>query len=411
MNDKVAEWNTFFDQTFEFAKRTILEWYRLGRDGSGPPETLAIRKATILLPCPVRIAELKIDKEKHGHIRDELCQVIRYDFSRLGTKADVDYCGVVDTCDKERLKELLVKRFDLNEGVFDDFYRDFRTIGWCDDETTFSVQSPLYDVRSNFRKFANDFALLFLESYLAEKIRQASGQAVDWSSKFNLPPDPILPMSDIAKMDETLAAFLPFPESAGIEQLQKDICGIQLIPSVPGDVKEIFQHAKKLHIYGFFHYIFFTISQHYAYLALESAIKNRYYLSFGDVNVLANKKGETVRIGRIDHQVVWDLCRRRRGWRMEELTVNGEKFAANTRGLLDWLVKNKIATEWERKLCAKGMNLRNVMSHLTHPLVFPPSYSVRALRFVADIINRLYLSCPPRTHVNSSMVFRVDYTP
>lgn len=96
---------------------------------------------------------------------------------------------------------------------------------------------------------------------------------------------------------------------------------------------------------------------------------------------------------------------------MEELTVNGEKFAANTKGLLDWLVKNKIATEWERKLCAKGMNLRNVMSHLTHPLIFPPSYSVRALRFVADIINRLYLSCPPRTQVNSSKVFRVDYTP
>ncbi|MCJ7633494.1 hypothetical protein MUP77_14045, partial [Candidatus Bathyarchaeota archaeon] len=116
MNDKVAEWNTFFDQTFEFAKKTILEWYRLERDGSGSPETLAIRKATTLLPCPVRIAELKIDEEKHGHIRDELCQVIRYDFSRLGTKADVDYCGVVDACDKKRLKELLVKRFDLNEG-------------------------------------------------------------------------------------------------------------------------------------------------------------------------------------------------------------------------------------------------------------------------------------------------------
>jgi len=75
---------------------------------------------------------------------------------------------------------------------------------------------------------------------------------------------------------------------------------------------------------------------------------------------------------------------------MEELTINGEKFAANTKDLLDWLVKNKIATEWERKLCAKGMNFRNIMSHLTHPLVFPPSYSVRALSFVADIINRLF---------------------
>jgi hypothetical protein len=410
MNDIVAEWNTFLDQMFDLAKRTIFEWYKVERDGSGSPETLAIRNAATLLPCPVRIADLKVDKEKHGHIKDELCQVIRYDFSRLGTKADVDYCGVVDACDKERLKELLIKKFDLTEGFFDDLYRDFRTTGWWNGGTALYVQLPLYDVRSNLRQFANDFTHLFLDSYLTEKIRQASGQAVDWSSKFNLPSDTILPLSDIVKMDETLAAFLPAPESAGMEQLQKDICSIQLIPSVPGDVKEIFQHAKKLHIYGFFHYIFFTISQHYAYLTLESAIKNRYCMSFGDTNVLTNKKGETVEMGKIDHQDVWDLCHRR-GWRMEQLTINGEKFAATTKDLLDWLVKSKIATEWERKLCAKGMNFRNIMSHLTHPLVFPPSYSVRALSFVADIINRLYLSSPPRTNDKSRKVFRVDYTP
>jgi len=411
MDNKEAEWTDFFDRMFSEAKKIVFERYKLEKDGSGPPETLAIREVVDKFLCPVRIAEIRIDIEKHRHIKDEVCQIIRYDFSQLGVaQRTVEYYNTVDAMDSEKLRELLVKKFDLNEISFEDFYRDFRTTGWCDDEASFYVQFPLYDIKKNPRKFVFDFLAYPFDSFLG-KMRQKFGRGVDWNSKFELKPDPILPISEITKMDKTTGAFLPFSEGASIEKLQEDICNIQLIPNVPGDVKTVFRHAKNLHIYGFFCYNFFAISQHYAYLALESAIKNRYYQSFGKENTLENEKGETVKVGSIDHQTIIDFCRTTKGWNYRKVKINGEKFAFTTVELLDWLVKKKIITEWERKQCDNGMKLRHLMSHLTRTYVFPPSYSVEALEFVADIINKLYSSSTCSTNNNSKSVFPVDYSP
>lgn len=411
MDNKEAEWINFFNRVFTEVKKIVFEQYQLEKDGSGPPETLALREVVAKFPCPLKIAEIRINTDKHKHIKDEICQIIRYDFSKLGvTPQTVEYYDIVDARDFDRLRGLLTKKFDLNENWFEDFYRDFRTTGWCDDEVNFCVQFPLYDIKKNFDKFVFDFLVFPFDSFLG-KMRQKFGKGVDWNSKFNLKPDPILPISEITKMDEILRAFLPFSEGAGIEKLQEDICNIQLIPNVPEDVKKVFRHAKNLHIYGFFHYNFFAIAQHYAYLALESAIKNRYYQSFGKENTLENEKGETVKMGRIDHQTIIDFCRRAKGWNVHRLKINGEKFAFYPAELLDWLVKMGIITEWERKQCAIGMRLRNLMSHLTRAYVFPPGYSVEALEFVADIINKLYSSSTSCTNNNSKDVFPLDFSP
>jgi hypothetical protein len=415
MCDKVSEWADFFKRMFSEARKIILERYRFEEDGSGPPETLAIRRIVTDFPCPVRVAEIRIDTEKHEHIKDEVCQVVRYDFSGLGTSESlvdrsIEYCGFIDAKQSEKLKEILVKNFDLKDNWFDDFYRDFKIIGWSDDEVSFYTQFLLYDIRKDFTKFVYDFISQVFSS-LEEKIIQESRKGIDWSSEFNLEPDPIQLMSKITNMDRTLEAFPSFSKGAGIEELQKDICTIQLIPSVPENVTKVFRHAKDLHIYGFFCYGFFTISQHYAYLALESAIKTRYYQSFGREITLENEKHETVKMGRIDHQGIMDFCRRRKGWDVRRLWINGKRLAYNTKELLDWLVGEKIITLWERRRCYRGMTLRNIMSHLTRTHVFPPSYSVRALEFVGDLINRLYSTCRPGTDDDSKPVFPADLSP
>jgi len=388
MNDKTKEWSVFFDEVFREAKKIVYEQHKVEEDGSGPPEILAIRKAIASFPCPLRIAEIKIDTEKYNHIKDEICQIIRYDFSKLGKRA-IEYLGVVDAKDPEKLKEILVKSFDLSENSFEEFYKDFRTIGWSDDETNFYTQFPLYDIKNNFREFVLDF-VLFGFNIFGLKISEKFRKGLDWNSKFNLKPDPIFPISEITKMDKTLSAFSGI-EEGGIEELQKDVSDIQLIPAVPEDVKRVFQHAKDLYIYGFFRYNFFTIAQHYAYLALESAIKNRYYQSFDKEIVLTSDKGEPVKVGRMDHQLIIDLCRKR-GWNARKIRINNEKFAFTKEELLDWLVKKEIITRWEKRLCERGMRLRDLMSHLTRAQILPPGYSVEALRFVADLINKIYFT-------------------
>jgi len=172
MKSKVAEWTDFFNKVFDEAKRIIYEQNKLEKDGSGPPETLALRKVVADFPCPVRIAEIKIDIEKHGHIKDEVCQIVRYDFSKLGvTPGTVKYYGIVNAKDSETLRKLLIRYFDLNDDTFDNFYKDFKTTGWCDDEIDFVTQFPLYNIKNNLRKFVSDF-LFFAFSFLAGKIRR-----------------------------------------------------------------------------------------------------------------------------------------------------------------------------------------------------------------------------------------------
>ena len=283
-------------------------------------------------------------------------------------------------------------------------------MAWFDDQINFCIHFSFYDIKKNFRKFVSDF-LMYSFSFFAQKIWQENKKRVDWNSKFNLKPDPISPLAKITKMDDTLTAFLQGSKSAVMEQLQKDICDIQLIPSVPDDVKKVFRHAKNLHIYGFFCYNFFAIAQHYAYLALESAIKNRYYQSFGTENILSNKKGETIRIGKFHHQDIIDFCRRTKGWNVRSLKINDEKFAFIQEELLEWLVKKKVITLWEKRKCKRGMNLRNLMSHLTRAYVFPPGYSVQSLEFVSDLINRIYSTSPCNSKGKSPDVFPLDFSP
>ena len=388
MKDEVAEWTVFFDKVFDEAKKIIYEQHKVEEDGSGPPEILAIREIVANFPCPVRIAEISIDIEKHKHIKDEVCQIIRYDFSKIGVRS-IEYYGRVDARDSERLKKLLVKSFDLGDKLFEEFYKDFMMIGWWDDECTRATQFPRYNIKDNFRKFVFDFVVYTFDPF-RERIRLKFRKGVNWNSKFNLKPDPILPISEITKMHETLGVFSRFAEGAGIEELQKDVSSIQLIPSVPEDVKKVFRHAKDLYVYGFFRYNFFTIAQHYAYLALESAIKNRYYQSFGKEIVLTNEKGESVKMESIDHQTIIDFCRTRKGWNVYELKIDGEKFAFRTGELLDWLLRKGIITKWERKQCETGMRLRHLMSHLTSTQILDLGHALRALEFAVDIINKLY---------------------
>jgi len=409
MNNKETEWTDFFNKVFAEVRRRIFERYPLEKDGSGSPETLAIRDAAAKLPCPVRIAEIRVDTEKHKHIDDPVCQIIRYDFLKLGTQPQtVEYCGLVDSRDSEELQKLLVARFDLKETLFDDFNKDFRTTGWYEGEVGTYTQFPLYNIKADLQRFIFDF-LTFPFPLITERTCWKATKHIDWTSKFGLQPDPISTMEVLTKIDKVVDAFESYSGPEGIEKLQQEICRIQLIPSVPNSVKKVFQEAKDLHTYGFFRYSFFAVAQHYAYLALESAIKNRYYQSFGKENTLQYKKEEPVKIGAIDHQTIMDLCRRMK-WKIRKLQINGEKFAYDPRELLDWLVSEKIINEWERKQCNKGILLRNIMSHPTRAFVFPPSYSMKALEFVADFINRLYSSSPHQAD-DSRPVFPLDLTP
>ena len=113
---------------------------------------------------------------------------------------------------------------------------------------------------------------------------------------------------------------------------------------MPEEVKRIFKAAKDLYVFGYFRWYFFTISNHYAYLAIESAIRHRYIQWLGEKVVLTSMKGGHLRHEMIkpSYERIIDFCKqnKKQGWNYRALKVNGEDFPWKMELLLDCLLKN-----------------------------------------------------------------------
>lgn len=374
------EWLEFFDRTFNEIKEMILKRYPLEDDGSGSPETLAFREIVENFPCPIKLVEIKIDREAYPYIRDETCQMIRYDFTNKAQKK-LEYLGIIDSKDKEKLKCVLKTHFEFDDRRFEHFYQDFKAVGWSDDTSSYYVQFTWYNIKENLEKFVWDF-VVHREPFLGQVVERVK-RVLDFNSLYDLKPDQILSLEEITRIDPVTQGF-----GESIEHLQKQICDVQLIPAVPEEPRKVFENAKKLYIFSYFYYRFGTISEHYAYLALESAIRHRYNQTLGEKAIVTNPNGESVELSPAWLEVSYFCERNKENWRLSKIKVNGEKFPRNSGLLLDRLVEKKIITKWERKQYAEGMRQRNVLSHLEFAPIHVPDSST--LKIVAERINRLF---------------------
>jgi hypothetical protein len=389
-------WEDYFNIAFQKVKAKFSEIYPAAEVGELPPGIVGLKNFVYALPCPVKILELRVDTERYKHIEDEVCQLIGYDFSKPGD-CSVTYCGVVDSHDTKGFTKFLVEEFGLrsSESLAESFCRDLTTTYFSDtDRPDIHFQFPHYDVRRSPGRYVDD--LLKLMSWVplsSETVEKFWEKGVDYNALYGLAKDSILPMSRIAEKDPIFGAFVKLSggEATGItiEDLQKHISDIQLIPQVPEAVKRVFRIAKDLYIFGYFRYSFFTVSAHYAYLALESVIKHRYAASLGDRAILTNPKGQQYEIRPPSWERIFEFCKhhRKEGWSARKIRVNGEAFPSTMPSLLNWLVDSKLVPKWERLQYDAGVNLRHSLSHLESPSVFPPS--AQTLRTTAEKINRL----------------------
>jgi hypothetical protein len=404
MVESSPSYEDFFDIVFQKLKAKVSEIHPAEEPEELPLAILGMKDFVHSFPCPVKILELRVDTEKQRHIKDRICQLIGYDFSKLGSRF-VAYYGVIDANDTDGFKRFLVEEFELSpsEELARSFCHDLSTTHFSDTERPeIHFHLPRYDIRRKPDQYVND--LLELMSWLPltpEIRRKFCREEVDYSAVFGLVADPILPMSRIIETDPISGAFVKLSsgEATGItiEDLQQHISDIQLIPQVPDAVKRVFRIAKELYIFGYFRYSFFTVSAHYSYLALESAIKNRYAASLGDKAVLTNPKGEQFEIRPPSWEKILEFCKRRRkeSWSVSKIRVNGEAFPSSMPALLKWLVENKIVPKWERRQYEAGVYLRHSLSHLESPSVFMPS--AQTLRTTAEKINKLYSNVASRS--------------
>ena len=152
----------------------------------------------------------------------------------------------------------------------------------------------------------------------------------------------------ILKKDRILDGFVKIrdgkKEPITLKDLNESLNSISLIQNVPKEVKEVFEISKRLFVFGYFYYRFFTVSKHYAFLALESALKNKHKQLF-------NRNEQSLK------KVI------------DQLT-------------------GKVISEKEKPLYDAGRYLRNVLSHLVDPPVLLPTPNI--LERVAEQINKIY---------------------
>ncbi len=350
--DLEREYFTYFSEFFENVKEQFRKSVGLKEVDELSSGELAFRDAISSLPCPVSIIRLKIDITKHEKAKNNVYHLITYDFSNFG-ESSIKYYGEVDLDEIEKYRELL-EDFNIDKQKIE-WLRDFKTLGYGDPDQWYWVWIIPYDILENAEEYVRDFLYHPTNSFLMifeNKILQKFERKIDYNSKYGLKNDPVLPLSELLKKDKRFSSSVKVDKSGRvrektIEDLQKSICGIQLIPNVPEEVKKVFNGAKRLRIFGYFEYYFFTISEHYAYLALESALRNRYNEIYGKPK---------------NHISLYKVIQK--------------------------LVKKGIIPKGETKAYDYGRYFRNVLSHLTEPSIMLPS-SV-TLERVAYQINQIY---------------------
>jgi len=396
--NRLNEWEKLFQNAFENAKEYLKKRYPLEDDGSGVPQFVAVRKVTDYLPCGVKVLLLEVDKSKFTHLKDDACPLIHYDFEKMD-QISVNYLGKVTPKDSQFL-EILEKEFHIRNAnrFVNDFTKDYTITAQWEADLSSNLQFVYYNPLNNPKSFEFDLIGIFENTFipvLAKKIEALP----DYNKIYGLEPDPILSEQELLTKYVGMDTFAVLEGNKtrkfGVTDLQKDVAKVQLISNVNEHVKRIFDKAKKLYVFGWYVYDFFPVAEHYATLALESAIKHSYFHHFGSKVTIRNKQGEEAIIGNANYARITEFCKyeKEKGWNIKKLTINNnERFLCYINDLLDWLVNHNIITKWERIRCGYKIDVRNYLSHPTFAPIYPAGTAFRTIEEVAYLINKMFSS-------------------
>lgn len=384
------ELKRIFEDVFSMLKQEFYKNNKIeDREEDTRPDILSFRDMIESLPPSIQITELtSIDNQLLKH-RDGF--LIKYDFDKL--KSDhFEFSGSIEYDNIEKLAVLISEKFHFDEKnsklmAESIFTRSFRST-WNSDDSWY-LHFIGDDIIGNPSILYEEAKLLFLsfpDTPILHKKFETKWHE-DYNTIYGLSLDPILQLEELVKGSEGNSLF-----NLNLEKIQTATAELQLIPMVPDEIKQVFTRAKDLFIFGYFRYEFFTIAEHYAYLALEAAIKIRYVKCLGDLITLTDSKNDKLKheIKNPTYYSIEEFCRNNKDWNIYRLLVNGEPFQVGTKKLVDWLVTNHYIRKWEKNSYESGMNIRNILSHLERPQTHMPT--TKNLQLIANQINFLFHS-------------------
>lgn len=377
-------WQELFEIGFQEAKKSIEERYTLEEDGSGASERVAVRKISEKMPFPVKVLELEIDLKEFKHIKDKICPMFYYDISKHNSN-EVKNLGRISP-KQDKFVNILKKEFNVNNAkkFVEDFNKEMRYTGQWNSDLTENLQFFFYDPRKNIEEFKWDFKR-FIESPIVSVLAYNLKTDPNYNQEYQLKSDQILPEKEL------LEKYHSTGFTSTVTDYQTDMSEMQLIPQVNQHVKKTIERAKKLYIFGGYVYDFFIVAQHYSVMALESAMKHRYFEHFPETVQVKNKH-ESVTISNADYSRIMDHCNYREGWNFHKISVNDEPFLHRSNDLLKWLLEQKIITMWDKKKCEYKIENRNYLSHPTYAPTHLPGDAYRSIRESVFLINKMFSS-------------------
>jgi hypothetical protein len=175
------------------------------------------------------------------------------------------------------------------------------------------------------------------------------------------------------------------PEDAARFQMEA-IAAATLVDTVPTEIRENFERARKLHIYGVLEYEFFTAAPEYALLVLEAALRVR-FVSYYDNRIPVFRGEEPGTLTAED----FDAVRAARRTRLRRADGSKADLPIYLKGLLAWARHERLLPGHRSRIVDRALvELRNHSAHPTGRTIEAPPGSSRMLRTVAEYINRLW---------------------
>lgn len=384
-----TDWNKIFERLAHLLRKEFNHRFPFKDDGDVSPELLSIRDGIHAFPFPTHVLRLDMRGVKSRFSEgDDIWTIVRYDLSQKNTNQP-QFHGVVTQGEIASRYSFLETVFDISEP--DQLFKDPRpTSIWDPLNGKFVTQVIPYDIESRIAQYAAEFHRFLVDS-LDQFFKSEFSRTTDFNKKYGLAPDPILDTKALLQVHEITSMFVKMSDLTPLtlEERQEEVASAKLIPQVPESVQRTFSLAKRLYVFGHFEYGFFTVADHYAYLALEAAVHCRWAmtlskpakLTFGDAIDIPNPS-------------YWGVSRHFRSTPRKPL-LNGEPFPQSTREVLQALLKKQIITKWELSRLQIGIYLRNSLSHLEFAPVHSPDSST--LYWVAALINQVFDSVPLAT--------------
>jgi hypothetical protein len=377
-------WIRTMEELARKLKRLCSEHYpQKGKDAA--PEELALRNFIESFPLPVavlRISTATDSASSHG-----ICTLIRFDALQPRTPRLEDH-GSMSMGDIHGCADFLRTKFGMPN--LEPFQQQ-KPFAIIHRHGGFFSQFVRYDITERLNEFA-EYLFRFLRGdfwpYIQDRFRRQ--QVLKLKEKYGIEADPILSAEQLLQPHFLTQMFVRVDSGnpLTIEEWQENVAEIQLIPKVPKDIQQTFGLAKRLYIFAFFEYGFFTISQHYAGLAVEAAVQSRWAATLPEKTPVQFSNGVSSEVHRPTHKQLFSHWEKDRN-----LRVNGKRFPNSINKLLNCLREARIISKPEMERIEDAIEDRNELSHTEFALVYSPA--MNSLWETAELINGMFDKANP----------------